>query len=343
MIILRLVVTVAEDPMVLDKAVSALQPTTEGKRSLQETGPDEMLGQLHAVGYWRPTEKIGNSGGPRKRLRLMVLPHKHDTHNVEVHPLVSELYHLLGNEEVDDLTGLSTVAGDGFDKLSESQRCTIVKDLGLLSCALAGSLVEVPVVGPKWGWGPYKCSYCDAESVKSSSIVRPCANDRNVELFKTLEVFLKLDNFQRSVEVRVWAMMSLKRMLNHTRDLVHLSLAQSSLGKWCINALQSSKREIRIAAGYVNFKMAMAWEAKLTKYYPTRRTLPSFVGFDHDGNILKDNRVMIIEFLRNIPDGDDPPLQETCVLAWSQLGRYIHTLLDWYFMLLTHQKGIIWR
>lgn len=258
MTILRLVVTVAEDPMVLDKAVSTLQSTTEGKWSFEEMSLDEMLGRLHAVGHRRPTETIGNSGGPRKRLRLMVLPHKHDTHNVEVHPLVSELYHLLDNEEVDDLRGLSTVAGDGFDKLSESQRCTIVKDLGLLSCALAGSLIEAPVVGPKWGWGPYKCSYCDAGSVKSSSIVRPCANDRNVELFKTLEVFLKLDNFQRSVEVRVWAMMSLKRMLNHTRDLVHLSLAQSSLGKWCINALQSSKREIRIAAGYVNLKkMAM--------------------------------------------------------------------------------------
>lgn len=60
----------------------------------------------------------------------------------------------------------------------------------------------------------------------------------------------------------------------------------------------------------------------------TRRTLPSFVGFDHDGNILKDNRVMIIEFLRTLSEGNDLLLQETCVLAWSQLGRYVHILLD---------------
>lgn len=74
--------------------------------------------------------------------------------------------------------------------------------------------------------------------------------------------------------------------------------------------------------------MAMGREAKLTGCFTARRTLPSFVGFDHDGNILKDNRVMIIEFLRTLSEGDDPPLQETCVLAWSQLGRYIHTFLD---------------
>lgn len=258
MTILRLVVTVTEDPMVLNKAESTLRSTTGGKWSFEDIVLDEMVGRLRAVGYQRSPEEVGNSGGPRKRLRLMVLPHKHDTHSdthsVDAHPLVSELYHLLENKEVDDLSGLNTVAGGGFDKLSESQRCTIVKNLGLLSCALAGSLIEVPVVGPKWGWGPYKCSYCDAETVKSPPTVRPCADDRNVELFKTLEVFLRLDNFQRSVEVRVWAMMSLKRMLNHTRDLMHLSLAQSSLGKWCINALQSSKREIRIAAGYVSVK-----------------------------------------------------------------------------------------
>lgn len=254
MAILRLVVTVADDHMILSKAESTLQSTTEGKWTFEDVGLHEMVGRLDTVEYRKPSEKIDNGDGPRKRLRLMVLPHKHGARGVGTHPLISELYCLLENKEVDDLRGLSTVAGDGFDKLSEVERCTIVKDLGLLSCALAGSLIEAPVVGPKWGWGPYKCSYCDAETVKSPSTVRPCADDWNIELFKTLEVFLKLDNFQRSVEVRVWAMMSLKRMLNHTRDLMHLSLAQSALGRWCINALQSSKREIRIAAGYVNLR-----------------------------------------------------------------------------------------
>lgn len=257
--ILRLIVTVAEDLMVLGKAESTLQSTTGGKWSFEDGGLHEMVDRLHAVGYLRPPEQINNGGGPRKRLRLMVLPHGYDTHNVEVHPLVSELCHLLGIQEVDDLGGLSAVAGGGFGKLSDAECCTVIKDLGLLSCVLAGSLVEVPV-GAKGGWGPYRCSYCDAETAKSLSTVRPCADDRNIELFKTLEVFLKLDDFQSSVKVRVWAMMSLKRMLNHTRDLMHLSLAQSALGKWCVNALQSSKREIRIAAGYVVFRKMFVGE-----------------------------------------------------------------------------------
>lgn len=336
MAILRLVFTVAEDHIVLNKAESTLQSTTEGKWSCEDTGLHEMVGRLEAVEYRKPSEQIDNGGGPRKRLRLMVLPHKYEAHNVGAHPLISELYYLLKSKEVDDLRGLSTVASNGFDKISEAERCTMVKDLGLLSCALAGSLAEAPVVGSKWGWGPYKCSYCDAEVVKSSSTVRPCADDKNIELFKTLEMFLRLDNFQRSVGVRVWAMMSLKRMLNHTRDLMHLSLAQSALGRWCINALQSSKREIRIAAGYVSLRDVYEMRDKVDEILSlTRRTLPSFVGFDHDGDILKNNRVMIIEFLRTLSEGDDPPLQETCVLAWSQLGRHVHILFDRYFILLT--------
>lgn len=318
MAILRLVVGIATDSAVLGKAKSALYSTSEGKWTFKGKGLQEKADRLGALECQKNPELVDNSNGPRKRLRLTTLPTKGDTQRVDVHPLVLEVYRLLGNREVDNLGGLSLVAGDGFNKITEAERCIAVRDLGLLSCALAGSLTESRGVHLPKKWGSYKCSYCDAETGKPPSAARLYADDKNSELFRTLEVFLKLDKFQRSIEVRVWAIMSLKRMLNHTHDLTHLSLDRSALGKWCINALQSSRREIRIAAGYVAlYGMGRGMMANFV-----RRTLLSFVGFNHDAGVLDGNRVTILGFLKALSEGDDPSLQETCVLAWSQFGRY---------------------
>lgn len=259
MAILRLIIGTAEDSTVLGKAKSALKLAAGEGLVLKDKGLQEKMDRLRIFEDQNPPEQVGGSNGPRKRLRLMTLPTKNNTQNAEVHLLVSEVYCLLGNQETNDLGGLSAVAGDGFNKLTEADRCTTVKDLGFLSCSLAGSLDESREFRQSKEWISYKCSYCDADTTKSPLTVRPYADDRNSELFKTLEVFLKLDKFQMSVGVRVWAIMSLKRMLNHTRDLMHLSLAQSALGRWCLNALQSSRREIRIAAGWVVPKTCLRW------------------------------------------------------------------------------------
>lgn len=59
---------------------------------------------------------------------------------------------------------------------------------------------------------------------------------------------------------------------------------------------------------------------ELMVYYAIRRALPSFVGFDHDEALLRTNRFDIIANLRTLSD-DDLLLQETCLLAWSQIAR----------------------
>lgn len=250
MAILRLVLGIVEDPTTLERTKNILQSIAEGKWTFKDKRLQEKVDRLYTIEYRRSFEQIDNSNGPRKRLRLMTMPGKNNGFRVEAHPLVSEVYCLLGDQEADDLAGLSIVASDGFKKLDEAERCTAVKYLGLASCALAGSLIESSVIGQATGWGSYKCLHCDADTARLPLTARLYADEGSNELFKTLEVFLKLDSFQRSAKVRVWGLMSLKRMLNHTRELTHMNLREA-LGAWCLNALTSSRKEIRIAAGYV--------------------------------------------------------------------------------------------
>lgn len=68
--------------------------------------------------------------------------------------------------------------------------------------------------------------------------------------------------------------------------------------------------------------MIDVWKPVLLMFVRSRRTLPSYVSFKHGEELLRTNRIMIIDFLRALSDNDEGQLQETCVLAWSQFGRY---------------------
>ena len=95
-------------------------------------------------------------------------------------------------------------------------------------------------------------------------------------------------------------MMALGRVLSHTNEEQHLSLATSTFGQWCLQALQSSMRELRIAAG---------------------RTLPVFLRDSLELSVYAQNRRVALDFLRNISDRGDIGLQETSILAWSQIAQ----------------------
>ncbi|KAL7276740.1 serine/threonine-protein kinase M1 [Rhizina undulata] len=293
--ILRLLMGLSTVPSIVNAANSILQSITEGKWTTQDSKLQEKLEKLQLINT-EPATTQQSSTQASKRIRLTVLSDTLGDRANVVQALASEVYRLLGNQDAHDLTGLSLVASEGFKKLSESDRCTAIKDLGLLSCAFAKSLSRTLFTRD---WGPYACSYCDAVC-RSPTTTRKYADPDNSELFKTMEVLLKLDSFQESTKVRVWGVMSVKRLLNHTQDLAHLNLAEAGLGKWCVNALQSSRRQLRIAAG---------------------QTMPVFVSFSHDELVLKSNRVILIDFLRSLSGGEDLFIQETCVLAWSQLAR----------------------
>ncbi|CUS11697.1 unnamed protein product [Tuber aestivum] len=294
-VMLRLAVGFADDPVILERANKCLQLATGGGWVFKDEKLRQFSEHPHTIGDTKPGEELDNNIGPRKRPRL-----SKGEPGTEARTLTFDVYKLLGHQDADDLQGLSLVAAEGFKRLGEEERCTALKSLGFLSCALAGTLARVSEsFGAQRGFNLYKCSYCDADTLQATASGRSCSQGGE-ELFKTLDVIQKLEEFQASTSVRVWAMISLRRLLNHTQDLARLDLAETAMGKWCLNALQSSRRLLRVAAG---------------------RTLPSYVSFKDGQELLRMNRIMIIEFLRTLSDNDEGQLQETCVLAWSQFGR----------------------
>jgi len=131
-------------------------------------------------------------------------------------------------------------------------------------------------------------------------LTRNYADAHDAELLGTMEAIHKMEKFTESPKIRALGLETLRRMINHTRDLTHLNLDNSQLGMWCLNLLQSGRRELRIAAG---------------------RAIPSYVSFAHDQQVLNRNRFILMDSLKMLSEGDDTVVQETCVLAWGQFGR----------------------
>lgn len=104
-------------------------------------------------------------------------------------------------------------------------------------------------------------------------------------------------------------MIALKRLIAHCEDPMFLNLETSAPGQWCLQALNSSVRELRIAAG---------------------RTLGEFVRSKPFGaanrelhELIARNRQNTIALLKSSSgqDAQNPHLVETRIMAWGQIGR----------------------
>jgi serine/threonine-protein kinase ATR len=71
------------------------------------------------------------------------------------------------------------------------------------------------------------------------------------EAILILTTLVKSPAFHDSRRSRVLAMVAVKSFAIHFRDEDFFNLETSGLGQWCLQSLQSSMRELRIAAGYV--------------------------------------------------------------------------------------------
>lgn len=105
-------------------------------------------------------------------------------------------------------------------------------------------------------------------------------------------------------------MQALRRLVLHCDDPGVLNLETSGLGQWCIQSLNSSVREVRIAAG----RTLMAFVAP---------NPPSRSGRDISPELFGRNRQNVIALLKSISEKHRPHLTETCIMAWGQLGRVV--------------------
>lgn len=132
--------------------------------------------------------------------------------------------------------------------LSEGDQTLAFCIIGQLSCAIAQTLSYS--VGSNTGQPlSLECSVCDAKigHIKLGDLSEEDSD--LVQLFLTVERLLKLIQKPKCDRPRIAAMVTLKRLLSHSTSLNQLNLSKSTLGQWCLQAMRSSLRDLRIAAG----------------------------------------------------------------------------------------------
>ena len=122
-----------------------------------------------------------------------------------------------------------------FPTLSEDDQCKLFASIGGVPCKLAQT----------WSLAQGQCYVCDAEEPRSRNTDQSLCTI----LLTTTTNLLKLLHGQGTPRPRVAAMVSVKRLLAHSTDPNYLDLKISPIGQWCLQALRSSLRDLRIAAG----------------------------------------------------------------------------------------------
>lgn len=122
--------------------------------------------------------------------------------------------------------------------------------LSILPCAIYGTLVintGQPLEAQK-----ATCSVCDAPTDMGKAVA---LNDSMTNLMnEAIMVFEKLTrspHFISSRRTRVIAMFALRKFAQHFDSPAFLDLNTSLLGQWCMRSLNSTLRELRIAARFV--------------------------------------------------------------------------------------------
>ncbi|KAI9795604.1 MAG: serine/threonine-protein kinase M1 [Piccolia ochrophora] len=236
-----------------------------------------------------------NNGPPRKRRRTAQEKGSREGKE-EMRQLIGSVYRLLGSQNATDLDGLNLVAVNCFKRLSDDDRCSALKYLGYLACA--GSNSATLTHARDGSVQSLKCLTCDAQEVLGGKNV--WHQGQSAEIFRTLDKLLKTSEFQQSTKPRVWAMTAVRRIMLHSDQPGFLRLKSFAFGQWSLHSLRSSLRELRIAAG---------------------RTLPAFLTPNIDPDILQENRVVAIDYLRQLSASEEVGFEETSVLAWGQIAR----------------------
>lgn len=105
-------------------------------------------------------------------------------------------------------------------------------------------------------------------------------------------------------------MQGLRRLALHCDDPGFLNLETSSTGQWCIQSLNSSVRELRIAAG----------RTLMVFINPSRPTAETR---NIPGDLFARNRQNAIALVKSFSEKQQSHLTETCIMAWGQMGRFV--------------------
>ena len=230
---------------------------------------------------------------PAKRRKVAITP---STLPTVIHSLAKVL-----DSMSDTLEDLESTVLEQFPRLKDAERCHVIDLLAHIVCAADDTLAPIA----SRSMNGLRCSYCSAAEEGEE---QPTSRDAGTKL-AAVQIFMKLlrlPSFLESRRPRVAAMVALKRLILHSTDPELLDLEKSGPGQWCLQSLQSSLRELRIAAG---------------------RTLATFlraeVGVSTEPDILRRNKANALGILKSISDKNVTHLHESCIMAWGQVGRVV--------------------
>ena len=120
-------------------------------------------------------------------------------------------------------------------------------------------------------------------------------------LLQTVSQLVDSPELQKSKHLRVISMGTVQACLERTTESSLLDLGNSRLGQYCLRSLQSSLRELRLAAG---------------------RCLPAFLRSELPDTLLSRNRQIAFQCLRTLSDRNIASELETLIAAWgAEIGR----------------------
>ncbi|TVY61634.1 Protein kinase rad3 [Fusarium oxysporum f. sp. cubense] len=255
---------------------------------------------------------------------------------------------VLGLADVDDdFLNLENQVLGAFPKADTSRQCLILDLLSRISCVADGG--NETVNDTKAAVTETACSICEhnAPPVRSNLHGATVHKSRIEALFTKL---IRLPALAESRRPRVAAMLAIRRVILHCEDTELLNLETSGMGQWCLQSLNSSVRELRIAAGRVlatfslarpepilsnivlparpaeangarNPRVNQAQAASTDGKFQTNASNASSPMKTQD--LISRNRKNSIAFLKSISDKNQPNLTETFIMAWGQLGTVV--------------------
>jgi len=187
--------------------------------------------------------------------------------------------------------------------MNEDDQCQLINLISWIPCA-ADETLTVGKTGECASLA-FQCSFCS--HAKPNATPSPAGYERTKALGAVMfSQIIRLPRLLESRRVRVYAMIALRRMARHSTATEFWDLEKSGPGQWCLQSLQSSIRELRIAAG---------------RTLPVFLAEPSTPGFDPE--VLARNRANALTLLKSVSDKEAANLHETCIMAWAQLGRVV--------------------
>jgi serine/threonine-protein kinase ATR len=138
--------------------------------------------------------------------------------------------------------------------MDEQTRCQFISSLAKVACIACNYTEHVDedrVIS-----APFICSFCDTNELyqdrqsKSTVFFDKGEHDSFCkELILVVNELIKHPDMNHSARPRILLTIAIRRLYNHISDSQMLDLFTSPTGQWCLKALTSSVRELRLIAG----------------------------------------------------------------------------------------------